>query len=114
MLCLCHELNGDKKAHTAASQEAIKNAEELYRRFPNPFMQAIRVYFMLLTGREEKDEIRKFASEESGHDSMTRYLRFICRVRTGLETDLKTAPVPYNPTYWMNRFCQQELSLLRR
>ena len=112
MLCLCHELNGDKTAQAFAARQAVKNAEDLYRRYPNPFLQTARIYFSLLSGGDERAEIRKFVSQEAGQDSMTRYLRFVCRVRAGLEADLKAVPVPYNPTYWMNRFYRMEGKVL--
>lgn len=108
LLCLCHESLGQKGEHQIAVSQALGYAETLYQRFPSDFLKKAQDYFSVLLGKPIESE----PLDISGQASMTLYLDDIIRLRLGQRTDPKNLAVPFNPTYWMNRFHRQELKVL--
>jgi serine/threonine protein kinase/tetratricopeptide (TPR) repeat protein len=110
LLALCHEALGQKAEHLAVAKAAFGHADHLSKRFPGDFMHTVRAYFAILQG--QKPDLKPMGTD--GQAVMTLYLQQVCRVRLGLERPGKEWVVPFNPTYWMNRFYRQELALLNK
>lgn len=112
LLCLCHELRGQTAERTATALQALKYADMLYQRFPDEFLKTAAAYFRVIAGQAGVADAQE-SEADSAADSLTRYLRKVIQIRLKKADPGTPVPVPYNPTYWMNRFCEQELRLLQ-
>ncbi len=106
---------GDASGAAAAAREGARHAAGLSEHYPhNPLLKLYRIYFQVLAGEFKGAAADLPALDAARADTNSRYLHAVIRARLGDRTALGGAPVPYNPTYWLNRFSRDELAELNR
>jgi len=111
-LCLAHSLLGRDDDVRESAREAALRAGELAGRFDSPAIGVYELYFQVLAGdRTDLEEVH--AIDTSDMDSFSRYLQAVTLARLGDGDALARAPTPHNPVYWVSRFSQLELDMLK-
>jgi len=106
---------GDSNGAAAAAREGARHAVGLAEHYPhNPLLKLYRIYFQVLAGEFKGTAADLPALDAARADTNSRYLHAVIRARLGDRTAMGGAPVPYNPTYWLNLFSRDELAELER
>lgn len=106
---------GDADGAAAAAREGARHAAGMSEHYPrNPLLKLYRIYFQVLAGEFQGTAADLPALDPARADTNSRYLHAVIRARLGDPAALKDAPVPYNPTYWLNLFSRDELDELNR
>jgi tRNA A-37 threonylcarbamoyl transferase component Bud32/TolB-like protein len=106
---------GDADGAAAAAREGAHHAAGLAEHYPhNPLLKIYRIYFQVLAGEFEGTAADLPVLDATRADTNSRYLHAVIRARLGDRAALSGAPVPYNPTYWLNLFSRDELAELNQ
>lgn len=106
---------GDASGAAAAAREGARHAAGLSEHYSrNLLLKLYRIYFQVLAGEFKGTAADLPSLDAARSDTNSRYLHAVIRARLGDRTALGGAPVPYNPTYWLNQFSRDELAELNR